>query len=122
MVTTLETGTGPGLYWELEQRGHSGQELAFRWCHESLREAKFKVMDLLIRWKKYSKQHSIHAVVWLLLDAFSKICSENCQPEAEWKTLKNVQFGQKRSVFKVVDKKRIVLRQLGSLKRNQTDT
>jgi hypothetical protein len=43
-------------------------------------------------------------VAWQLLAAFSQVYSENWGQHAEWEDLKNVPFGQKRSIFKVVDK------------------
>jgi hypothetical protein len=64
-------------------------------CVLRLWEAEFKgnrVMNLV---EEISKQPSIQAVAWLLLDAFSQVYSENQEQRTEQKFLKNLQFGQK---------------------------
>jgi hypothetical protein len=56
-------------------------------------------------------------VVWIFLIAFCQTYSENQEQKTKKKDLKNLQFGQKRSIFKVDANKGAVVEEFMPLKR-----
>jgi hypothetical protein len=50
--------------------------------------------------EEISRQYNIQVVIWLLLDA--QAYNNNQEPKAEWNNMKNIQFGQKRSVLNLL--------------------
>jgi hypothetical protein len=55
-------------------------------------------------------------MAWIMLTAFSQVNGDNWERRAEQK---DWQFGQKRSAFKVVDRRVWLLKRLAPLERNQ---
>jgi hypothetical protein len=67
--------------------------------------------------KEISRQPIIQADVWVLLAGFSQVYSESCEQKAEWKNLKNVQFGQKGGSQKLWQKKCVVVKEIRAIKK-----
>jgi hypothetical protein len=82
-----------------------------------LRLSEFKVDRLINKAEVTSRQHSIHAVLSILLAAFGQINNENQEQKAKKKDLKNLQLDQKRSVFKVGAKEGVDAEDITTIKR-----
>jgi hypothetical protein len=69
--------------------------------------------------EEISRQPIIQAIAWILLVAFNQICSENWEQKSGQKDLKNLQFGQRRSMYKDEAKESVAAKRSGLFKRNQ---
>lgn len=94
----VEMGTSPGIRLEVilvtfEQRIRLGLE--------NLSEAEFKRNRPINLIEKMSQQHNIQAMARFVLAAFVQVYSKNQDQKVEHRDQKIVQFGQRKTMFKV---------------------
>lgn len=95
---------------------HSGKELVyvfFNWYFETLCEPEVKDGGLIDLGEKTSRQSNYaQGVAWLLLTAFSQICSENKETKMRVECCKKLQLDQKGSACKVGAKESVVVEKI----------